>query len=98
MNIATYAIDIAALVYLTGLLHYSNALNIYRKKPFLIGIFLTIIVIVSEAGTVLADNGILTLRSTNILCNVLGFSLTPLIPIAITLIFEQGLLEIIHSC
>ncbi|PKM49988.1 MAG: hypothetical protein CVV02_13475 [Firmicutes bacterium HGW-Firmicutes-7] len=93
MYIATYIIDITALFYLMGLLYSSTALNIYRKKPFLIGIILTVIIILSEAGTVFADNGSLNLRSINIFCNILGFALTPMIPIAITLIFDRRILR-----
>ena len=68
-------------------------LNNNRKKPFLIGIILTIIIILSEVGTVFTDNGSLELRSINVLCNILGFALTPIIPIAITLIFDGRLLR-----
>ena len=92
MYIATYLIDIVALFFLIWLLYSSAALNNHRKKPFLIGIILTIIIILSEAGTVFTDNGSLNFRSINILCNVLGFSLTPIIPIAITLIFDRRIL------
>lgn len=93
MYIATYIIDIAALFYLIGLLHASTALNIYRKKPFLIGIILTVIIILSEAGTIFTNNGSISLRSINILCNILGFVLTPIIPISITLIFDRRILR-----
>ncbi|MDR7870690.1 MAG: diguanylate cyclase [Tissierellaceae bacterium] len=93
MYIATYIIDIAALLYLIGLLYSSTTLNFYRKRPFLIAIILTVIIILSEAGTVLTDNGILKFRSINILCNVLGFTLTPMIPIAIALIFDKMILR-----
>ncbi|KUG04872.1 diguanylate cyclase/phosphodiesterase (ggdef & eal domains) with pas/pac sensor(s) [hydrocarbon metagenome] len=92
MYIATYIIDLAALLYLLGLLYTSTALNIYRKKPFLIGIILTVIIIVSEAGTVFTDNGIISLRSINIFCNILGFALTPMIPIVLTTIFDRRIL------
>lgn len=93
MYIATYAIDIAALFCLIGLLYTSTALNSYRKKPFLIGIILTVIIILSEAGTVFTDNGSISLRGINILCSILGFALTPIIPIAITLIFDRRILR-----
>ena len=81
--IATYSIDMVALLYLYGLLHSSNTLDNYRKKPFLCGIVLTIIVILSEFGTILAGGENAGLRSLNIFCNVLGFALTPMIPIAL---------------
>ncbi|HHV64363.1 MAG TPA: GGDEF domain-containing protein [Peptococcaceae bacterium] len=89
LYVATYILDIGALFYLIGLLYSSTALNVYRKKPFLIGIILTVIIILSEAGTVFTENGSLNFRSLNILCNIFGFALTPMIPIAITLIFDS---------
>lgn len=92
MYIATYIIDIAALFYLIGLLKSSSALNRNRKKPFLAGIILTVIIILSEAGTIFADNGGLDLRNLNIFCNVLGFALAPLIPIIITLVFDRRII------
>jgi len=56
MYIATYIIDMAALFYLMGLLCSSTTLNIHRKKPFLAAVILTIIIILSEAGTILTNN------------------------------------------
>ena len=93
MYIATYIIDIGALFYLLGMLHTSSDLNVYRKRPFLIGIILTIIVILAEAGTIYTNNGNLSLRSMNIFCNVLGFLLTPLIPIIVAMIFDRRIIE-----
>lgn len=92
MFIATYLIDIAALFCLIGLLKSGTALNRKRKKPLLAGIILTIIIILSEAGTIFADNGSIDLRNINIFSNVLGFALTPMIPIVITLIFDRRIL------
>ncbi len=93
MYFATYIIDVAALFYLIVLLYSSTTLNARRKKPFLIAIILTLIIILSEVFTILFDNGIINLRSINILCNVLGFALAPMIPIAITLIFDMDILK-----
>lgn len=92
MYIATYIIDITSLILLIGLLHRSTALNNHRKKPFLAAIILTVIIILSEASTILTSNIHLDLRSINIFSNILGFSLTPLIPIVITLIFDERIL------
>jgi len=89
MHTATYIIDVAALFCLIGLLYSSTVLNTERKKPFLIAIFLTVVIILSEVGTILANNMNLNLRNLNILFNILGFAFTPMIPIAITLIFEE---------
>jgi hypothetical protein len=89
MYIATYVIDIAALLFLIGLLYSSAALNKNRKKPFLIGIVLTLIIILSEAVTIYAASEAFNNRSLHILCNVLGFAFTPIVPVAITLIFDR---------
>ncbi len=91
MYIATYIIDIAALIYLIALLYSSTALNANRKKPFLMSIILTIIIILSEAVTVYTNTESASLRSINIVSNILGFALTPMIPIVITLIFDRKL-------
>ena len=92
MYVATYIIDITALILLIGMLHSSTALNSRRKKPFLAAIILTVIIILSEVSTIMTDSSRLDLRSVNIFSNILGFSLTPLIPIVITLIFDERIL------
>lgn len=93
MYVATYIIDIAALCYLIGLLFSSTTLNENRKIPFMIGILLTIIIIFCEAGKVYTSNEVLNLRSQNILCNVLGYSLAPMISMTIILIFDKRILK-----
>lgn len=93
MYIATYLIDTAALICLIGLMNSSTALNKVRKKPLLIGIILTMIIILSEAGSIYADNGSLNLRNINIISNVLGFALAPMIPVVITFIFDSRILN-----
>lgn len=87
-NFATYSIDILALIFLYGLLKSSNILNNNRKKPFLFGIMLTIIVILLEAGTILTINENIRSRTLNILFNVFGFALSPIIPIALIAIIN----------
>jgi len=87
----THILDIAALLYLLWMLHSSTVFDIRRKKPLSAGIILTIIAILCETGTIYADNGSLFYRIINIMCNVIGFSITPIIPIVITLIFNKGI-------
>lgn len=91
--IATCSIDIIALFFLCVLSHRSNTLNNYRKKPFLFGIVLTVIIILSEVGTILAGNGSAGLRDLNIFCNVVGFALTPIVPIALIAISDITILQ-----
>lgn len=93
MDIATSIIDLAALSCLIWFLYSSTAMYIYRKRPFLVGIILSLIVILAEMGTMLAANGSLNIRSINILCNILGFALTPIIPVAIAFIFDGKILR-----
>lgn len=71
---------------------FKRCIEYKPQKTFFDSIILTIVIILSEAGTVLTNNGSLNLRSINIVCNVLGFILTPMIPIAITLIFSRMIL------
>ncbi len=91
--IATCSIDIAALFLLCVLIHSSSMLNSYRKKPFLFGIILTVTIILAEGGTLLATNGDAALRGFNILCNVAGFALTPVVPLALIAISDIGILR-----
>lgn len=91
--IATCSIDIAALFLLCVLIHNSSMLNSYRKKPFLFGIILTVTIILAEGGTLLAINGDAALRGFNILCNVAGFALTPVVPLALIAISDIGILR-----
>lgn len=93
MYIVTYLIDIVALFYLIGLLNGSTALNSYRKKPFMIGIILTTIIILCESVTVFTVNGSLHFRSLHILSNILGFALTPMISLVIVLIFDRRIFK-----
>lgn len=90
--LATYSIDIVALLFLLWLLHDSNMLILDRKKPFLSAILLTIIIILAEAGTILAGESV-HLRGLNILCNIIGFALTPIIPIALVAITNIGVIK-----
>lgn len=93
MYIATHFIDIVALFYLFALLRNGTMLNRYRKKPFIFGIVLAIIIIMSEAGTILTNVGHPGLRNLNIFCNILGFALAPIIPVALIAIFDHSMIK-----
>ena len=88
---ATYAIDIAALMFL-ALLIRSNIQDRSRKLPFYVGIGLTVLIIFAEAGTIIAGPDHADIRLLNIVCNVVGFSLTPLIPLTLIAIFDMKFL------
>lgn len=91
--IATYSIDAAALVFLCYLIHSSNMLAKNRKGSFYLGAALTVLIILSEAGTIMAVGGNADQRLLNVLCNVFGFALAPLIPIILIAIFDIRLLR-----
>ena len=92
-NIATYFLDIVALAFLCFLIHNDNILDKDRKEPFYLGTALTILIILSDVGTMLATDGNINLRFLNILCNVIGFVLTPIIPIISIAILDIKILK-----
>lgn len=92
-HIAIYILDIIALFFLFGLLHSDNLLSNHRKRSFSYGIIFTVFIILAEVGTILFSGGNPELRSWNILCNVLGFALTPIIPIVLIDIFDPKILR-----
>ncbi len=91
--LAIYIMDMVALVFLFVLLYNNYQLRNHHKRLFSWGIFFTIIVILAEIGTIIAYEEKAELRSLNIICNVVGFSLTPVIPIALTAIFDTKTLK-----
>ncbi|MDD4139356.1 MAG: GGDEF domain-containing protein [Eubacteriales bacterium] len=90
--LATAGINLAALLFLAGLLQ-STGISHARRKPFLAGVFLTIGVILAEAGTLVAQDGNAAWRSLNLASNAVGFMLTPLIPLVLAAIFDNGTLR-----
>lgn len=91
--IATYLIDISALIFLCYLIYNNSILDQNRKGPFYLGAVLTVLIILSEAGTILVENGNADLRYLSIIFNVFGFALTPVIPIFLIVIFDANILK-----
>lgn len=91
--IATYLIDVAALAFLCYLIYSNNILDQNRKGPFYLGIVLIVLIILSEAGTIIAGDGNADLRFLNIFCNVFGFAFTPVIPIILIAIFDIKIIQ-----
>lgn len=92
-NIALYTIDIIALAFLYGLLFGNNLLNKSRKRSFAYGILMTILIILAEVGTNIVGGGDAHLRGLNILFNLIGFALTPTIPIILIVIFNPDVIK-----
>lgn len=91
--IATSAINIMALVILSQIIHRNNILVSHRKKPFICGIILTIFVMLAEVGTIVASDQGPTWRSLNLASNVIGFTITPFIPLILIAIFDSKVLR-----
>ncbi len=91
--VAASAINIVALVILSRMVFSNNVLVSGRKRPFFGGIVLTIIVILAEVGTIVTGDGGSAWRSLNIVSNVIGFMLTPFIPIVLLSIFDSNVLK-----
>lgn len=92
-QVVLYTLDVIALFFLYGLLHTNNLLSSHRKRAFIFGIIIAVLVILSEVGTILVFDGAVELRGLNIMFNVLGFALTPLIPIALISIFDTKAMQ-----
>ena len=90
---ATYLIDVVALVFLCCLIHSNKILNRNRKWPFYFSSMLIVLIIVAEGGTIIAGDGNADLRFLNVFCNVFGFALTPVIPIVLVSILDVKILQ-----
>ncbi|MGI6678703.1 MAG: GGDEF domain-containing protein [Dehalobacterium sp.] len=88
---ATNFVDVAALVILCYLIYSNSILHQNRKRPFYLGIVLTVLVILAEAGTIIAGANA-DLRFLHIFCNVFGFAMAPLIPIILLAITDVHML------
>ncbi len=92
-HVASYTMDIIALLFLFVLLHNDHLLGNHRKRAFSYGIIMTILVILSEMGTNLVNGSDARFRSFHLFCNALGFALAPLIPIILITIFDTKILK-----
>lgn len=86
--IATCVIDLSALVFLSFIIRGNSTLREGRKRPFYVGLGLTALIILAEAGTLITE-GDARLRAVHIICNLVGFALTPVLPLVLIAIFDQ---------
>lgn len=92
-SIAVYLIDIAALAFLCYLIYSNNILNQNQKVPFYLGTVLTGLIVLLEAGTMIAGERYANLRIMNIICNVFGFALSPVIPVILIGIIDIKIIK-----
>lgn len=91
--VVTHIIDIIALFALFVLIYKNGAKTDSRKKPFLFVIGLTVLVIIAEAGTLLTGENAFNRRLLHIVFNVIGFGLTPLIPVVFIAMFDGKIMR-----
>lgn len=91
--ITIYTVNIFALVFLFGLLHFDKVIDNMRKKAFSFAIILIIIIICAEVGTIIVGDGANNLRALHIIFNIIGFGLSPIIPLVLTNIFDSKVLN-----
>lgn len=76
-------IGIVALLILEHIARKSDTMAVAHKRFFCLSIWVTIIVMVSEIVTVFLEGAAASYRIPHIMGNVLGFALSPLIPLLI---------------
>jgi diguanylate cyclase (GGDEF)-like protein len=92
-TIAIAAINITALGLLARMVFGNTILVHQRRRPFFIAIILTILIVVAEIGSIVAGNGDASWRYLNVVSNVLGFMLTPFIPLVLLSIFDRKIIQ-----
>lgn len=88
-----YTIDIITLLFLFILLNTNRVMENNLKRSFSYTIVLTVIIILSEVGTILVGDSGASLTGLNIFFNIVGFSLSPFIPIFLIGIFDARYLK-----
>lgn len=91
--IAIYIVDVIALFFLLVLLNKDDILGESRKRVFVLGTVLSIITIFAEFGSILVNEGIPGLIVANKLFNVIGFFISPIIPLVLMAIFKKGIIR-----
>jgi len=87
-HIAKYSIDIVAMLMLLGLLNKRNLMDNVKKKAMKTVIILSIILIVIETITLVVDGQDAKFKVVSIIFNMLGFMLTPILPLTLIPIFD----------
>lgn len=84
-------LSIILLAFLAYLISRNTVLTKRKTKRFIFIIVLTMIVIVAEIGSVFLGTLDENFRIANIMFNVIGFSISPIIPIEIAFLYEDVL-------
>lgn len=86
--LATGLLNVLVLLSLGYMVQLNEGMERGRKSSFLLALFATVAVILAELGTDLLGGPNLLFRPYHIVCNVIGFSLSPVIPILLASVFS----------
>ena len=81
-------LNILVLLYLGYVVQLNESMERARKISYMLAILATVAVILAELGADLFEGPNLLLRPYHIVCNVIGFSLPPAIPILLASVFS----------
>lgn len=81
-------LNILALTLLCYMVQKNDILGSDKKTLYQITVLLTVVVIASELGTNCFDNLGPSFRILNVVFNIIGFSISPIIPLLLALIFS----------
>lgn len=81
-------LNILVLVLLCYMVQKNDILDSKKKTTYQVTILLTIVVIISELGSNLFDGLGSSFRIPNIAVNIIGFSISPIIPLLLALVFS----------
>ncbi|MDP4153958.1 MAG: diguanylate cyclase [Bacillota bacterium] len=87
--IAIGILNILVLVMLSFMVQKNDILDVKKKKVYSVTIFATVAVILSEVGTSLFEALGPSFRIPNMTANVIGFSVSPIIPILLASVFSN---------
>lgn len=91
--ITIYTINIISLFFLLTFIHVNKAIDNNRKKAFLYAVICTVVIILTELGTILVAGRNSNFFGLNIFFNIIGFSLAPFLPIILISIFSPKILR-----
>ena len=89
--IASSAINIVMLLILLYLIFNNTVMSSKTMKAYIIVTIMTIIIIIAEIATNIFDLSGSKFRTYNIIANIIGFSISPLISVILAVVFDEKL-------
>lgn len=89
--LTTSTINILMLFILLYIILNNTIMSVLKTNSYAIVIVLTIIVIITEASTIVFDHLGPAFRIPNIIANITGFALSPCIPVVLAIVYDEKL-------